>query len=276
MVSDIQLKEQTLQLRKSARLLQKSKNLLFGIGVTGQWLFVLYIVAFYGGIWVSGAYEKINEQLPHGLIEGDTMGNFALGIHLFMAAVITFGGPLQFFPAIRNRFPSFHRWLGRVYFVIAFLAAGSGLYMIITRGAHGGLINALGNWLNALLIMLFSVLAWRTAMQRDFKAHRKWAIRAFVMVSGVWFFRIGYGLWVLLTGFSGIGMTSDLTGPFDRFLSFGHSIVPLLILECYFWAKENRSFILQKRVAYFLGLLSILLAAGIGMVSLIFWWPVLS
>ena len=68
MVSDIQLKEQTLQLRKSARLLQKSKNLLFGIGVTGQWLFVLYIVAFYGGIWVSGAYEKINEQLPHGLI----------------------------------------------------------------------------------------------------------------------------------------------------------------------------------------------------------------
>ncbi|MEO0338797.1 MAG: DUF2306 domain-containing protein [Bacteroidota bacterium] len=276
MVSDFQINQASKSLRKSARLLQNSKKLLFGIGVTGQWLFVIYIVALYGGIWLSGNYEAVNDHLPHGVIEGDTMGNLALGIHLFIAAIITFGGPLQFIPFIRNRYPAFHRWLGRTYFLIAFLAAGSGLYMIITRGAHGGWINALGNWLNALLIMIFSILAWRTAMQRDFKSHRKWAIRAFVMVSGVWFFRIGYGLWLLLTGFSGIGITADLTGPFDRFLSFGHSIIPLMILECYFWAKSQQNPVVKQRIAYLLGILAIFLAAGIAMVSMVFWWPALS
>ena len=147
MVSDVQLNQQSDQLRKCTRLLKKTKTLLFGIGVTGQWIFVLYIVAFYGGIAVSGTYEKINEQLPHGIIEGDTMGNIALTIHLFVAAIITFGGPLQFFPAIRNNYPVFHRWVGRTYFLIAFLAAGSGLYMNASRGAHGGWISGLGNWL---------------------------------------------------------------------------------------------------------------------------------
>lgn len=271
MVSEIQLDDKVKT--NLSNKLKRVTSMLFAIGVAGQLLFVFYIVAFYGGILLSGNYEKINEQLPHGIIEGDTIGNIMLGIHLFLAAVITFGGPIQFIPAIRNRFPAFHRWNGRIYFVTAFVISFAGLYMNTTRGAHGGVMGYLGNALNAVLIMAFSVIAWRTAMQRKFKVHKRWALRAFLMVSGVWFFRLGYGLWLLLTGFSAPGMTSNLSGPFDIFLMFGHSLVPLLILEFYFYAKKHANPSIQKFAVAFFSLLCVLLAAGIVMVTLVFWLP---
>lgn len=248
-------------------------RLLFAIAVAGQLFFVYYIIAFYGGAAIHVDYESINEQLGHGVIKGDTMGNAALAIHIFLAAIITLGGPIQFISSIRKRFPVFHRWNGRVYYLIAFLISFAGLYMNYSRGAHGGITGALGNGLNAVLIMSFSVMAWRTAMQKDFRAHKKWAIRAFLMVSGVWFFRVGYGLWILLTGFTAPGTSPDLTGPFDRFLSFGHSLVPLLILEGYFYAKAHPNPKVKRFATGALGVLCLLLTGGIVMIAMIFWLP---
>lgn len=257
------------------RSLHRVTRLLFAIAVIGQGLFVYYIVAFYGGTVVSGQYERINEQLPHGIIEGDTFGNLMLAIHLFLAAYITFGGPLQFIPAIRNGFPKFHRWNGRVYFTTAFIIASAGMAMNLSRGAHGGLPGMLGNSLNAVLIMLFSALAWRTAMQQQFKIHKKMALRAFLMVSGVWFFRIGYGLWLLLTGFTMPGANADLSGPFDIFLMFAHSLLPLLLLEFYFYAKAHPAPRVKKIATGVFALLCLLLAGGIAMAAMIFWLPAL-
>lgn len=248
-------------------------RLLFAIAVAGQLFFVYYIIAFYGGAALAADYESINEKLGHGVIKGDTMGNTALAIHIFLAAIITLGGPIQFLNPIRNRFPAFHRWNGRIYYVIAFIISFAGLYMNYSRGAHGGTSGMLGNALNAVLIMSFSVMAWRTAMQRDFRSHKKWAIRAFLMVSGVWFFRVGYGLWILLTGFTAPGTSADLTGPFDRFLSFGHSLVPLLILEGYFYAKAHPNPKVKRFATGALGVLCLLLSGGIVMIAMIFWLP---
>ena len=275
MVSETQMSTNNLPLNKATAGLARAKNTLFDIGVAGQMIFVYYIVAFYGGIAVSGNYEKVNEQLPHGIMEGDPVGNFMLGVHLFLAAVITFGGPLQFMSAIRKRFPVFHRWNGRIYFVTAFLISLAGLYMNFTRGAHGGLVSGMGNFLNAVLIMSFSVLAWQTAMKRDFVAHKKWALRAFLMVSGVWFFRMGYGIWILITAFKMPGTTANLNGPFDIFLAYAHSLVPLAILELYFYAKRSSSHKVKRYTTAFLALLCLLLVGGIGMVAMVFWLPVL-
>ncbi|MCB0641451.1 MAG: DUF2306 domain-containing protein [Phaeodactylibacter sp.] len=271
MVSESQIYNEEQVDQKSGPNLQKMARLLFGIGVAGQWLFVSYIVAFYGGIVVTGAYEKVNEQLPHGIIEGDGMGNFMLAVHLALAAVVTFGGPLQFFKGIRSRFPVFHRWNGRIFFVTAF----AGLYMIYTRGAHGGIVMGMGNTLNASLIFIFSALAWRAAMQRDFVLHKKWALRAFLMVNGVWFFRLGFGIWILITGFTAPGTSANLTGPFDIFLAFGHTLIPLAILEFYFYAKQQSGLRFQRLATAFFGLLALLLVGGIGMLVLVFWAPVL-
>ncbi|GJM32849.1 MAG: membrane protein [Saprospiraceae bacterium] len=277
MVSEMQIENKAnAQSSKAIKTFNLATRILFTIAVIGQWLFVYYIVAFYGGVVVSGAYEKINKVLVHGMIEGDNMGNFVLGVHIFLAAIITFGGPIQFFSTIRNRFPVFHRWNGRIYFVTAFLISSAGLFMIATRGAVGGTIGMLGNILNAILIMTFAVFAWRAAMQRNFKAHKKWAIRTFLMVSGVWFIRIGYCLWILLTGFTAPGTNKSMSGPFDNFLGLGHSLIPLLILELYFFAKAHPSLKIKKIATVVLLLLGLLLSAGVVMVVLIFWLPKLT
>lgn len=249
---------------------EQAKNVLFTTGIVGQYFFVLYIAIFYGWVISNGYYEKLN---GHGAIEGDTMGNFALGIHVFLAAIIMFGGPLQFLSSIRKRYPVFHRWNGRIFFSTALITVCAGLYMNATRGAHGGMLLALGNGLNALLIGAFTFMAWRTALQQDFISHKKWALRAFLMVSGVWFFRVGYGLWILLTGFTAIGIHPDLTGPFDRFLGFGHSIVPLVLLELYFLAKASKQVKVKRVATVSMWILTLLLAAGIVMVGVVFWVP---
>jgi hypothetical protein len=93
------------------------------------------------------------------------------------------------------------------------------------------------------------------------------------MVSGVWFFRVGYGIWILITGFTAPGTEVDLTGPFDVFIGFGHSLIPLMILEFYFWAKSQKSVTVKKRVIIFFSFLAVLLAGGIVMAAFIFWIP---
>jgi len=256
---------------KVDKLLRLATKTLFGVAVVGQLFFVMHIVTFYGSSMFTGNYENWNTIMYNGLIEGDIKGNFALVIHVFLAAIITFGGPLQFIPSIRKAAPKFHRWNGRIYIITAFLISLAGLYMVHTRNIIGGNIMTTGNTINATLIIIFAGLTWRTAISKDFVAHRRWAIRTFLVVSGVWFFRIGFGLWIFLNMGTAPGSTENLTGPFDHFLAFAHTLLPLAILEIYFFVKERNNPLHKRILAVNLFFLSAMLGAGIFMATMIFW-----
>ena len=131
----------------------------------------------------------------------------------------------------------------------------------------------MGNTLNAILIMTFAIIAWRKAMARNFKEHKKWAVRTFLMVSGVWFFRIGFGIWIGINMGSAPGVNEDFTGPFLLFLSFAHSLLPLLILELYFWIKKSKVSIIKLIGSISFFMLTLLMALGIFMAAMIFWLP---
>jgi len=263
-----------IKIAKANQLMKKAAQFCFWVAVIGQLIFAGYIVAFYGSSIFTGDYEKWNKALYNGLIEGDVFGNIALVVHLFLAAVITFGGPLQFIPKVRAKFPVFHRWNGRIYILTAFLISLAGLYMVHARGGViGGAIMAMGNTLNASLIMIFAGLALKTAMAKDFTAHKKWALRTFLMASGVWFFRIGFGIWIAINGGSAPGSSEDLGGPFDIFLTFAHSLLPLAILELYFYTKQKNKTTIKFLMAAFLVVLGGLLGVGIFMATMIFWMP---
>jgi len=111
----------------------------------------------------------------------------------------------------------------------------------------------------------------KTAMNKDFLAHRRWAISLFLMVNGVWFFRIGFGLWIFLNGGTAPGSTEDFTGPFDVFLAFGHSLVPLFFGELYFLAQRQSNAIWRFSMAGLLIILAIGTGLGIFMAANIFW-----
>jgi hypothetical protein len=87
------------------------------------------------------------------------------------------------------------------------------------------------------LVLTFGTMAWLTARRRDFAAHRRWALRTFVVASGVWFMRLGYFIWGVSTGGAGIGDSMD--GPFDLVWAFATHLLPLAVLELYFRAERG-------------------------------------
>lgn len=262
----------TLVRDHSSKLLSGSAKVWFLFAVAGQLIFVFHILHFYGGATIKGDLAVWNEILYHGIITGDTMGNVALGIHLLLAAIITLGGPIQLTPWVQTHMRRFHRWNGRVYVVTAIVISLSGLYMIFGRGAVGGPVMGAGNTLNALMIMVCAVMTMYFAMMGKLDVHRHWALRLYLVVSGVWFFRVGFGLWILIhQGAPGHSDTFD--GPFDIFLAFGHTLIPVALLQLYFWVKEKGGPASRKAMTLGLVVLTALMAGGIFMATVIFWLP---
>lgn len=212
--------------------LRRSAALWFITAVAGQWFFAVYIAVHYAGAASRGDFAAWTETMIHGIVAGDLIGNLAVGLHLLLAFIITVCGPLQLTPFVRNRFPRFHRWNGRLYLTTAVIISLGGLWMVWTRGVLGPISNAIAISINALLIIGCAAMALRFALRREFDRHRPWATRLFLVVSGVWFFRIGLMLWILING-GPVGVGAELDGPFALTWAYGQYVLPLTIYEIY-------------------------------------------
>lgn len=253
--------------------LRASCTLWFLVAVAGQWIFVLYIAAYYVAPSAVGGLAALgNTHLPKSYIAGDLVGNLAVAAHLWLAAIIGLSGPLQLVPQIRRRFPVFHRWSGRVFMLSVTVAAISGLYMVWVRGSVGDLSQHVALSLNAVLILLFAGVALRHAIARRIAAHRRWALRLFLVANGVWFARVGLWLWVYLTGGIGIDFAT-FTGPFLTVLIFGQSLLPLAVLEIYLRAEKRASTLGQLAMAALMIVLTIGTVIGIHQASMRIWLP---
>ena len=223
------------------RALPWSARAWFGVAVLGQWLFAAYILVVFGGALVQGQPEAINRtDLITGYVAGDGSGNAMLFGHVLAGALLSAGGVLQLLPWLRQRLPTVHRWNGRVFLLLAIAGAISGLLLTWVRGSRLSEVTAWALSLDGLLILIAAGMAWRLAVQRRFAAHRRWAIRAFLLVSAVWAMRLGFMAWVILNQ-GPRGMTTRLDGPFDLFWAFGCFLLPLAIAELYFLAERHAS-----------------------------------
>ncbi len=248
--------------------------LWFLTAVAGQWLFAYYIMIYYGGSAAEGNWAAWTNRMIHGIVEGDLIGNIAVLIHISLAFIITFCGPLQLMPQIRNRFPTFHHWNGRLYITTAFVISLGAIYMIWTREAViGGRIGQIATSIDAVLIIIFAGLTLRYAMAREIDIHRRWAMRLFIVVNGVWFFRVGRGLWKFLNDGASPGVNGTLTGPFDIFLNFAGFLLPLFFLELYMWMRDRGSAGQQMAMAGIVVVLTAAMGAGIITAAQMFWLP---
>jgi hypothetical protein len=256
----------------AVRALSMSARFWFVVASAGQLAFVVYILAFYGRAAAAGDFLAWNKVLVGGYVPGGLIGNVVLAAHLSLAVIITIGGPLQLVPWIRRHAPGFHRWNGRLYMLVAIAISLGGLYMVWTRGTAGGPSLRIGISLNGLLIIAAATFAWRLARARRFAAHRRWALRAFVLASGVWFFRVGLMFWILANA-GPVGIGKDFDGPFVRFWSFGCYLVPLTVLELYLLAEARKG--AAGKIATTAGLALATIGAAIGIVgaAMAMWLP---
>lgn len=243
------------------------------VAVTGQLIFTAYVLRFYGQAAMAGEPQRWNKVLPHGWVPGDTAANLLTGLHLLFTVLIILSAVVQLLPVVRRRAPAVHRWNGRFYVVSALLMAGSGLLMAWTRKTVGDGPQHLAISLNGLLIIVFAATAWRLAATRRFEQHRRWALRLFLAVSGVWFFRVGLMAWIVLNqGPAGFD-PETFTGPFLSFLGFAQYLLPLAVLEAYFRTREAAGPRARLAMAAGLGGLTLLTTLGIGAATMIMWLP---
>ena len=255
--------------------LQRAAAIWLSVALFGQWLFAYYIVRFYAGALADGAPELINRKpIISGYVADDMLGNAALFAHVLPAIWLSAAGVLQMLPGIRARYPAAHRWNGRVFLLLAMAGACTGLLLTWVRGSRLSDIGAIGISFNGLLILPAVVLAWYHARQKHWAVHQKWAIRAFILVSGVWTFRLGLMAWYVLNQ-GPRGNTEQLDGPFDLAWSFGCYLFPLLLAELYFWARERATSRGQWVVVVCLGLATLLMALGIVAAFQLLWRPYL-
>jgi hypothetical protein len=104
---------------------------------------------------------------------------WGLRVHIAASAFAMILGAFQFLKVLRQTAPSVHRWMGRAYIlacVIGGIAGGT-----IALSSTAGPIAGWGFFLLAVLWAPFTLLAWTSAMRRDFVAHERWMIRSFAL-----------------------------------------------------------------------------------------------
>ncbi len=258
------------------RLLIGSSRLWFVIALFGQWLFALYVAIYFGGrVVTSGLQGFSGTHLQGGYIDGDLTGNVVLAAHVMITIIVHGVGPLQFIPAIRQRAPGLHRFIGRIFVVAVIMAALSGLYVIWIRGTHEGFVPDLTNTLEAALIFVFSIKTVRNALARNIAAHRRWALRLFIVASAVWFVRLGvYGA-ILATQHLGIEFR-PISQHVITSVHIAKLIVPLGVLELYLWAQRSNNAWQKVPTAALICLCAIVTGYGIYAVTTIGWLPKLA
>ncbi len=246
------------------------------VALVGQWLFALYIAVMYALPLATGDFAAANKARPiTGYVAGDTLGNAMLFAHVLPAALLSVCGVLQLLPVLRRRWPALHRWNGRVFLTMGLLGALSGLYLTWVRGSRLSDLGAIGITVNGLLIPVAVLLAWRAARAREFVQHRRWAVHAFLLINGVWTFRLYLMGWYLVNQGQN-GNTNTLDGPMDLFFSVACYALPMAVAELWFWAQRQRSAQPKWWVAAVQSVGALVTLLGVVAAALMMWWPRIS
>ncbi len=159
-------------------------------------------------------------------------------------------------------------WNGRIYISTAFGLAIAGLYLLITRGSGITPLQETATAALGVLVILCAAMALRYALKRDFATHRRWAWRLYVLMSSALFIRSGVSLAAMIAAGTGTLDLSALKGSLLTFMIFGQYIVPLAMLELYFWAQLRGGRLARSAMAAGLVAISLTMGAGVAAASI--------
>ena len=258
-------------LRRATATLNIAVRSWFVVAFLGQLVFAFAVAAFYGLTAARGDLHRW--MFSGGLKPGDTAGHLSIATHLASAFFVMASGCLQFIPRLRVRYPRFHRVNGRLYMAAGIMVSAAGVYMTWFRSSIGDVSQHLGSTLNAVLIWLFAAIAIRYAIRRDIAAHRRWALRFFVVLSASFFIRLMFSVVFVIAG-RPIGLDpTTFTGWLPTTLTYAQYLVPLAVLELYLHAQRNpgtaRSFV----AAGVLFVMTLATAGGVVMMTFGNWLP---
>ena len=107
--------------------------------------------------------------------------------HLATAIAPLIIGPIQFWTWFRNRYTSWHRFLGKIYIIGSLLGGISAFILGVLQPYRGSIVPVL---ILALLWMFMTTAAWITIRNKNIKAHRLFMIRSYALALTFIFLRI--------------------------------------------------------------------------------------
>lgn len=244
-----------------------------GIALLGQWAFAIYILSLYALPLLVGATAQAGDISPtQGFDTSADFNSIMFFTHIIPAALMAMSGMLQLFPKFRARYPKFHRWNGRMFFVLGLSGAFTGLYLTWGAGLRLSDFGALGITLNGLLIPVAIFLAWRAIRNRNVVQHERWAIHSFLLVNGVWSFRLYLMGWYLVNQGPN-GNSQSLDGPMDIFFSYACYLLPMFFAELIFWAKRQKNSKINMLVIATTSVALVSTLVGITAAGMMMWGP---
>lgn len=258
---------------KATRLLKYSTRSWFIVTYLGQLIFAYYILMLYWTSTAAGKFENWNKVNPHFYRKEDLTGNLFFALHVLLAAIVTILGPLQLIKEVRSRWPGFHRISGRIYIYSAFLISIAGLYLALVRGAVGGPFSTATVSMNGFIIIVCAFFSVRYAKQRNIRLHNQWAVHLLIAMSGVWFFRVFFMLWMVIFQ-APVGFDPEtFTGPFLYVLDVFVYIFPQAIAALYFKAKFSPDPYRKYFFSFLLFLITLATLVGVSGAAGGMWFP---
>ncbi len=188
-----------------------------------------WFVLYSAGLGARGLFSGNATVLSRVFAAGQPVANVALAAHMIAGAFLTIGAPLQAIPALRRRWPRLHRRAGYTLFGLAIATGIGGLAYIALVGTIGGW------WMSICFAIYGAAILWsavntvKSAREREWERHFRWATRLIILAVGSWIYRMHYVIWYGLT--DGIGSNAVFTGLFDRVQVLAFFVPYLLVAE---------------------------------------------
>jgi uncharacterized membrane protein len=99
-------------------------------------------------------------------------------VHIVAGGLFLLLAPLQFVPAIRNRYLRMHRRMGRVLIIVALISGAAGLFFGLYRPI-AGVREAVGIALFGVFLFIAAIKGYVAIRNGQVELHREWMIRAF-------------------------------------------------------------------------------------------------
>jgi len=242
----------------TARSIGKSERYGFALKMMGgfyslaasQWVIMGVIIPYFI-VGISSPATRWNFLLPD---LGATTGKaIFMGLHLACGSVLTLLGVFQLWDGSRATATrlQLHRIFGRVYVTAAALGFIGGAGFTLQQGLlAGGIPMNISFVFYGMLVAAFALMSYKKALDKDFEAHRRWAIRAFSMGMASFFYR-ALGATAVLLGLLPM-MTKELAVPdadrtvpvfklfWNQVATWAFWVIPIAFTEFYLRAPESK------------------------------------
>ncbi|HKN19797.1 MAG TPA: DUF2306 domain-containing protein [Terracidiphilus sp.] len=101
--------------------------------------------------------------------------------HMLCGITAMFSGSFQFSTRLRKHNPRIHRTLGKIYVIAVVVGASLAAIMDLTVDIDPNWMVNVGYLSHPLAWGLTALIAYRTAVTRNFNVHRQWMIRSYLI-----------------------------------------------------------------------------------------------